>query len=223
MARLLVLVEGETEEQFVNTVLEEHLWTFGYSRADARLLGKARQRSSRGGIVSWSSARQEILNLLRQDRGVKLALMVDYYALPQTGGRAWPGRAASAGAGAVEAALQECVAGRMGSGFDRGRFLPLVMMHEFEAMLFSDCEAFGRAIGCSSDLIQNLQAIRDGFDTPEDIDDGPETAPSKRIEHLFPRYRKPLMGALAAQKIGLPSIRAECPHFRGWLERLEAG
>ena len=147
--------------------------------------------------------------------------MVDYYALPQSGPQAWPGRAASASADVVEDALRESIASRMGGGFDRGRFLPLVMMHEFEAMLFSDCEAFGRAIG-RPDLVLDFQAIRNSFENPEDIDDSPETAPSKRIEALFPAYQKVLMGSLAALEIGLDHIRAECPHFRGWLERLEA-
>ena len=149
--------------------------------------------------------------------------MVDYYALPQSGSGAWPNRAASAGAEAVEAALRECIASRMGGGFDRGRFLPLVMMHEFEAMLFSDCEAFGRAID-RPQVVPGLRAIRDAFPNPEAIDDSPEGAPSKRIEALYRDYKKqkPLMGALAALEIGLERIRAECPHFRSWLERLEA-
>lgn len=221
MTRLLVLVEGETEETFVNAVLAPHLHIFGYTDIGARLLGNARQRSRRGGTRGWSSARRDLEHHLRQDRAVTVALMADYYALPQSGPRAWPGRAASAGATAVETALRECIASRMGSGFDRGRFLPLVMMHEFEAMLFSDCEAFGTAIG-RPDLIPGFQAVRDGFENPEDIDDSPETAPSKRIEALFPAYQKVLMGTLAALEIGLDRIRAECPHFRGWLERLEA-
>ena len=221
MTRLLVLVEGETEEMFVNSVLEPHLRTFGYIQVAARLLGNARQRSRRGGIRAWSSARTDLERHLRQDREAILALMVDYYGLPQNGPRAWPGRAASADADAVEAALQECVTGRMGGGFDRNRFLPLVMMHEFEAMLFSDCEAFGTAIG-RPDLVCKLQAIRNEFANPEAIDDSPETAPSKRIGTLFPGYEKPLMGTRAALQIGLDRIRAECPHFRSWLERLEA-
>ena len=29
------------------------------------------------------------------------------------------------------------------------------------------------------------------------------------------------MGTLAALEIGLATIRADCPHFRKWLERLE--
>jgi len=221
MTRLLVLVEGETEEMFINSVLEPHLRTLGYIRVAARLLGNARQRSRRGGIRAWPSARTDLERHLRQDREAVVALMVDYYGLPQTGGRAWPGRAVSAGAAAVEGALRECIAIRMGGGFDRGRFVPLVMMHEFEAMLFSDCEAFGNAIE-RPDLIPELQAVRDGFENPETIDDSPETAPSRRIKALYRGYEKPLMGALAALEIGLDRIRAECPHFRSWLERLEA-
>ena len=221
MTRLLVLVEGETEEMFVNSVLEPHLRTLGYIQVAARKLGNARQRSRRGGIRAWSSVRTDLERHLRQDREAVVALMVDYYGLPQTGGRAWPGRAASTGADAVEAAVRESIARRMGGGFDRGRFLPLVMMHEFEAMLFSDCAAFGSAIG-RADLSPALQAIRNDFPNPEAIDDSPERAPSKRIEALFPAYQKPLMGALAALEIGLKRIRVECPHFRSWLERLEA-
>ena len=221
MNRLLVLVEGVTEESFVNEVLEPHLRTFGYIQVAARLLGNARQRSHRGGIRGWASERRNLEDQLRQDSGIVVALMVDYYALPLSGPRAWPGRAASAGADAVEDALRECIARRMGPGFDRSRFQPLVMMHEFEAMLFSDCAAFGRAIG-RLDLIPDFQAIRDSVGSPEEIDDSPETAPSKRIGALYGGYEKPLMGALAALEIGLDRIRAACPHFRTWLERLEA-
>ena len=49
----------------------------------------------------------------------------------------------------------------------------------------------------------------------------PQTAPSKRIESLVPGYKKPVLGTLAVLEIGLEAIRSECPHFRGWLERLE--
>jgi hypothetical protein len=39
---------------------------------------------------------------------------------------------------------------------------------------------------------------------------------------LKPSYEKPLLGALAALEIGLEKIRAECPHFDGWVRRLES-
>lgn len=212
MERLHVFVEGQTEQAFVEEILRSHLWNAGYLSVEARLMG---------GVPGWPRVQRDIERQLKRDRGCSIALMVDYYGLPQTGGRAWPGRAASAGPGVVETALQECIANRMGGGFNRNRFQPLVMMHEFEALLFSDCEAFGRAIE-RPDLIPRLQAIRDSFPNPEAIDDSPKTAPSKRIKALYRGYEKPLMGALAVLGIGLERIRAECPHFRGWLERLEA-
>ena len=221
MSRLLVLVEGETEETFVNQVLARHLHCRGYESVTARLLGRVRPRSQRGGIPPWSSAKGEVVRFLKEDTGIAVALMVDYYGLPESGKDGWPGRSAGAGADTVEQAIGEDIASAMGRGFDRGRFLPCVTMHEFEALLFSDCEAFGRALERPG-LGRSLQNIRNRFSNPEKIDDSPEGAPSKRIERLIPKYEKPLMGNLAALEIGLDKIRTECPHFRGWLERLEA-
>lgn len=226
MARLLIHVEGETEETFVTEVLAPHLHGFGYTHADARLLGNARQRRFRGGIRSWATVRRDILNHLREDSGCLASTMVDYYGLPQTGAGAWPGREAAGRlpfrekAAAVTEALHADVGAAMGSDFDPRRFVPYVMMHEFEAMLFSDCTRFGEGIG-RSHLAPRFQAIRDQFATPEEIDDSPLTAPSKRVVELIPEYQKPLLGTLAILEIGLDAIRAECPHFRAWLEHLE--
>lgn len=226
MARVLIHVEGQTEETFVNAVLCPHLHDHGLS-VSARLLGNARQRNRRGGIRSWPTAKKEILNHLREDSSCVASTMVDYYGLPRTGPGAWPGRETAATlpfpqrADAIQAALLADLRQAMGPAFDPSRFIPYVMMHEFEAMLFSDCAKFGRAIG-REDLAPQFQLIRNAFGTPEEIDDSPVTAPSKRVEALMPGYQKPLLGTLAAEAIGLAAIRAECPNFRSWLERLEA-
>ena len=108
----------------------------------------------------------------------------------------------------------------MASDFDRKRFIPYVAMHEFEALLFSDCDRFGQGIG-RADLSQKFQEIRDQFASPEEIDDSPDTAPSARVAELVPGYRKPLMGSLAALQVGLYSMRSACPNFRRWVETLE--
>ena len=226
MTRLLIHVEGQTEETFVNEVLGPHLSGYGYFTVSARLMGNARQRSRRGGVKPWPSARKEIVRHLRGDPGCIASTMVDYYGLPQSGQRAWPGRAAASQlafpekASKIEHCLLADVRVHLGDGCDRHRFVPYLMMHEFEAMLFSDCAAFASGIGCP-DLAPSLQAIRDRFASPEEIDDSPVTAPSKRIATLIPGYQKPTQGLLAIQEIGLDAIRAQCPHFRAWLERLE--
>ncbi|MDE0298476.1 MAG: DUF4276 family protein [Candidatus Poribacteria bacterium] len=226
MARLLVHVEGQTEEYFVNRILETHLRTHGFSNVSARLMGKPRQRSQRGGVRAWITVRKDITNHLKQDRGCIATTMVDYYGMPQTGSRAWPGRAEASNfafpknACTVENALALNVCEQMGTNFNPIRFVPHVMMHEFEAMLFSDCGKFAEGIG-QPELAPKFQAIRDKFATPEEIDDSPETAPSKRIESLVPGYQKPSLGILAALDIGLAAIRSACPRFCSWLEKLE--
>ncbi len=224
MARLLIHVEGQTEESFVNEVLRNHLVSKGYYSVEARILGNARQRERRGGIRAWPSVKKDIVNHLLEDRNCVATTMVDYYGLPQT----WPGRERSnklrsidEKAMSVESAVRNDVIGEMGSRFDSARFVPFVVMHEFEGLLFSDCGAFSRGI-LRPDLESRLQEIRDGFPTPEEINDSPETGPSKRVEDLMPGYEKPVLGILAALEIRLSSIRAECPHFNAWISQLES-
>jgi len=226
MSRLLVLVEGVTEETFVNNLLAPHLYQHGFANVSARLMGNARQRDRRGGIRGWPSVRSDITRHLKGDAGCTVTTMVDYYALPQTGSKAWPGRAEAgqlafpSRAKTVNHALLADIANIMGDGFNTNRFVPYVVMHEFEGLLFSDCELFARGIG-RSELAIRFQKIRDSFDSPEEINDSPQTAPSKRVESLVPGYEKPLLGALAVLQIGLDAICGECPNFNEWLKRLK--
>ena len=86
--RLLIHVEGETEETFVNEVLSSHLRAHGYSTVSARIVGNARQRDRRGGIRGWNTVRNDVLKHLKNDPGCIATTMVDYYALPRSGARA---------------------------------------------------------------------------------------------------------------------------------------
>lgn len=225
--RLLVHVEGQTEESFVNEVLREHLLGCGYESVGARIVGNARLRRKRGGIRPWLSVRRDIIHHLREDHGCSATTMVDFYGLPEHGDGAWPGRTRARElpfkhkALFVENALSESVANEMAGGFDARRFVPFVMMHEFEGLLFSDCAGLGRGIG-RPDMTRKFQQIRDEFATPEEINDSPISAPSKRLENLVPSYEKPLHGTLAILEIGLDPIRQECPHFNDWLTNLES-
>lgn len=227
MARLLVHVEGETEEAFVVEILAPHLYRYGYAKVDARIVGNARLRERRGGIRGWNVVREDIIRHLKEDVGCLATTMVDYYALPQTGERAWPGRATagtrpfSQKASLVQEGLAADIREAMGDNFNPKRFVPYVMMHEFEGLLFSDCERFAEGIA-RPELAPEFQTIRDQFDSPEEINDSPLTAPSKRVEALVEGYNKPLLGTLAVLEIGLDPIRRECPHFNAWLTQLES-
>ena len=110
----------------------------------------------------------------------------------------------------------------MGGGFNNQRFIPYIIMHEFEALLFSDPYNFAKGIG-QEELADRFQEIKDSFPSPEEINDSPQTAPSKRVVNIIPRYEKPLMGTLAILEIGLETIRQECHFFDTWLSLLEDG
>lgn len=220
MPRLLVHVEGETEEKFVDEVLALHLYQAGYTAVGARLLGNRRLRRHRGGIKSWESVRKDILNHLREDKDALATTMVDYYGLPHT----WPGRElAGRQTTLMERAktVEQAILGDVSTEIGRpSRFVPYVVMHEFEGLLFSNPDLFAQSIG-KPDLASEFQTIRGEFQTPEDINDSPDTAPSKRVCKLFPRYEKIVMGIAAMQKIGLDAVRAACPLFDRWVSTLE--
>ena len=71
-------------------------------------------------------------------------------------------------------------------------------------------------------LVEELGEVRSSFPSPEDINDNPDTAPSKRIKMLLPEYQKVVAGPLIAKETGLDTIRAECPRFADWLAKLES-
>ncbi|MDI9430702.1 MAG: DUF4276 family protein [Planctomycetota bacterium] len=213
MVEVKFLVEGDTEETFVNRVLRSHFFPLGINPHPQKL-GKPGHYS---GIVEYPRARDEILTTLKQDKVSFCTTMVDYYAMPSS----WPGRQTAAGNPVpIELAIRADISAEMGRDFNPVRFLPYVQMHEFEALLFSDPEVLASHLGLADE--SQIQEIRDQFANPEEIDDDPQTAPSKRISRLDRSYQKPYDGMLIAQHIGLDTMRAECPHFNEWLRKLEA-
>jgi len=209
MVRVHVLVEGQTEEMFVKEVLLPHFNGLELYLTPW-LAGK------HGGIGRYERDRGDLLKRLKQDRSAFCTMMVDYYGMPTS----WPERETAAGdPEVIEQAILADISNAMGRGFDPARFIPYVQMHEFEALLFSDPKAL--ADGLASVDEATVRAIRDQVATPEEIDDDPQTAPSKRIERLDSSYQKVNDGILIAQRIGLNVMREECPHFHEWIQRLE--
>jgi hypothetical protein len=220
-------VEESTEETFVKELLAPYLYQHGYARVDPRLIGNSRQRSERGGARAWPGVREEITRHLKNDPECHATIMVDYYGLPAQGERVWPGRAqpsdapASSKAEIVEQALVHDVCSDIPLSADGCRFIPFVVMHEFEGLLFSDCEKLAKSIA-RIDLASALQTVRDAFRTTEEINDSPETAPSKRLIGICPGYQKVVMGNIAALSIGIETIKSQCGHLAEWIQRLES-
>src|SRR5436853_7911892 len=109
--RLLIHVEGETEEDFVNEFLRDNLIQAGYQSVSARIIGNARLRCRRGGIRPWPSVKKDIIRHLREDPNCLATMMVDYYGLPQQVAGAWPGRGEASNLESLRKA--SCVEGPM--------------------------------------------------------------------------------------------------------------
>ncbi len=216
MNRVRVLVEGQTEESFINQVIAPHL-------INREVYIYPILFRSRGGSFRYPRARKEIGNSLKEDRSLFCTTLVDFYGMPTD----WPGRREANShsdtgekARVVEQALLADVQQLMGDTFDAVRFIPYVQMHEFEAILFSDPEQLAESLG-KSDMAETFEAIRADFGCPEEIDDNYETSPSRRILAAYPEYSKVIDGTTASKRIGLPAIRQVCPHFNEWFCKLE--
>ncbi len=217
MKKVLILVEGQTEETFVRDVLSPHLEATGIYII-AKLATTKRVKSGshfKGGITSYHRVKNDIIRLLNDSSATRVTTMLDFYGLPKN----FPGRTTMPAGSCFERANH--LEKEFKRDISNRRFLPYLSLHEFEALLFVSPEATAKAFP-GAKIADKLQAIRDEFGSPEEIDDNPSTAPSKRILDLLPQYQKPLHGPIVTATVGLDKIRKECQHFDHWLKKLEA-
>ncbi len=175
----------------------------------------------RGGGGDFAAMQKDIRRLLSQDRGsdVFFTSMIDLYALRKE----FPGTVEAGNLSAKPycrvRALEQSWAKKTGDH----RFIPHIQLHECEAYLFANISILSDYYPDDRRAIEKLAKLREKTE-PELIDNGPGTAPSKRIAKCIPRYAsdKATVGVQAAVRIGLAKIRQECRHFSEWLERLES-
>lgn len=212
------MVEGQTERTFAEAVLKPHLVEFQLEMR-AILVTTNRKLGSRSGVLRYAHVRADLERHMRQDKHSEayFTTMIDYYGLSAD----FPGwgesRRESTSEGRVavlERALREDLGDR--------RFIPYFQLHEFEALLYCDLSQLARRISGSEDVLDLLAREVQGA-SPEEVNEGDATAPSKRIIRYVPLYEKlkVRVGSSAAAAIGLPELRDNCPHFDAWVSRLE--
>ncbi len=233
MVNLHILVEGQTEEQFVKKVLAGYLCDFDVF-PDARIVetkrtrrvfgGKATETVFRGGGTNYVKASSDLIRWMkeRKEKNDYFTTMFDLYSLFFN----FPGAEEAAKIAdprkrveKLEASFKKDIKAKK----DDPRFIPYIQLHVYEALLLSDPEKIGaRFPGCAKE-IKNLVALSNSFATPELINDGADTAPSKRIIKEIPEYEeaKASAGPIIAEKIGIQKMMEKCPHFREWVERLK--
>jgi hypothetical protein len=217
MKRVLMLVEGQTEERFIKDVLCPYFWdceidlTPKIATTKRVMIGP----HFKGGITNYPKVERDVRLLLNDTGAVSVTTFIDYYALPSD----FPGMASRPTGTSMQRAIH--VETEWAKQVNHLRFHPYLMVHEFEAILFCKPEELGIAL-YQPRVGRDLAKIRASFPSPEEINEGQDTAPSKRIINCSSAYQKTVHGPMIAKRIGLQVIREQCNHFNNWLNWLES-
>lgn len=214
MKRLIIVCEGQTEQEFCKHVLSPYLIAHNI-HIQAPLI-----KRTGGGIVKWSVLKGEIERYLYEQELI-VTTLIDYYGINK--GHKFPKWEEGESIidkekrmDFLENAIKEDISESL-----RYRFLPYFQLHEFEGLLFNDIEIFYENIP-KSELVGRDELIKtfQEFDNPEMINDNRETSPGHRLQRIIKGYNKPLYGHYLAEAIGIERIRSKSPRFNNWIEKL---
>lgn len=212
MKKVFVLVEGQSEELFVNEVLQPALPGLMLVPVIVATKRVASGGKFKGGIGSFKQLADDLRRLLNDSSAAAVTTLLDLYGVPMD----FPG-ADSALRGRERAMhLEAELHQTLGSP---ARLLPHFTVHEFETYLFVSPERSPTVF--SEEQQRRLGAIsKDYAGDVELINDGPTTHPSARIRAIVPGYDKVVGGSIAILDIGLDRIMKACPHLKAWFDRL---
>lgn len=222
---LHILCEGQTEQGFVDEVLRPYLLDRGFSSVKSVLVTTNKKKNAQGGMSSYNHAKLDLdlMRLSNPDSSYEshiFTTMFDFYALPND----FPGYDETKtidDAYSCVNVLEQSLSNAVGDI----RFIPYIQLHEFEALLFCGIEHIAKIYPKCKSHCEQLSKDLQKVGNPELIDNGPTTAPSKRIIKAIEgngkyKYNKPTTGKLVTKEIGIDELRAKCPHFNEWIEKL---
>lgn len=213
MRAIYILAEGQTEEEFINEILRPHLYNNGIN--DVRAILMTTSSGHKGGDVSYQRFKRNAENLLKGEKDIIVTSLIDYFRLKTD----FPDFIESSG---ILDKIQRVafLEQGMSNSINHSRFVPYIQLHEFEGLLFSSVNGFDYLPDIPEKNRIELNDSVNEYENPELLNDGAETAPSKRLQRLIPGYRKTLHGPIIAHEISLPVMMQKCVRFKGWVEGL---
>lgn len=208
--RLYIVVEGQTEEEFIKDLLAPYLQCEGIYIYPVII---HTSKGHKGGFVNYDHLKNDINKLLKsQGKDVVVTTFVDFFRSPKLPGMDEWSKISDHRDRVVEMekALKDDI--------NDHRFIPYIQLHEFEAILFASDSGFRKYFDPTQ--YTQLQEIIDNYQNPEDINSTPEGAPSKRLLRIVPEYDKVIYGNIIALEIGISTILDKCPRFREWVNKL---
>lgn len=216
MPRIIIICEGETEQEFCNTILAP------YFAPQAIYIQAPLIKKSMGGIVQWAEIKKQINAHLKNDPTAFVTTLIDYYGLYQRHEfPKWDEAHKEPNKNKRMEILEQAMAEDIEDAL-RYRYIPYIQLHEFEGLLFNDIQVFHEQI-LPEELvgIDELNKTFQQYDNPEMINNGRTTAPSKRLSRIILGYNKIVYGNILAEAIGLPRIREKSPRFNNWIHNIQ--
>ena len=225
MKNLQIIVEGSTEEAFVYDVMVKHFaqWNIFVSARKIRTgWDRINNKPAKGGLLKYIKFKNDVLRWIESDHGranTFYTSFIDLYAFPKDANSPYTIDIQSITNPYQRIAALETAIAR---DINHPNFIPYVQLHEFEALLLV---APDKLIAMFPDEQSGINQLKKniGNQKPEEIDESPQSAPSKRIIQYLPNYesQKAQVGPMVAEDIGLILLRKHCPHFNDWVTKLE--
>ncbi len=219
MKRLHCIVEGQTEVAVFTSLLTPYI----FNKTGAYCLFTPIKHTG-GGIVKFSKILPELRTHLKEHKIV--TTYFDYYGINKKHNFKYYNEAkieqsnAKVGVELLERGMSEVLAEQ---GINTRYFIPYIQLHEFEALLFTSPESF-ELVYENNNITNEIRKINNRYPNPEDINDSPQTAPSKRIIKIVEKnnnsYEKVIDGEDLATLIGLEEIMQKCPRFKNWIDTI---
>jgi hypothetical protein len=216
---VMVIVEGKTEEIFINSMVTPYL-------AQKNIFVRATQITKpgqKGGDVRFARVKRDLAIHLKQRKNTYVTLFVDYYGIKSD----WPGLDSireGATPKQIAKTINHATKARAVALYSEQnaetRFIPFIAIHEFEALLFSDPELLSSHLEVK---LSEVNAVLAECGGPEAINNNPDSAPSKRLDGWSKngKFPKTTTGITIAQGIGINKMREKCPLFDNWLHTFE--
>ena len=216
MKRLVIIVEGDAEESFINNVLSPYFNSIGiYNYIQCYKI-----KHSNGGLSKYSHLKKDIVNTLYEN-DVVVSTLVDFYRIPSD----FPGYNKSLSydkhsdqVNYLESKIKEDIELTQNRVFEN--LVPYIQLHEFETFIFSDIMGVDALFDQSEYDRREFINITRQYENPEDINNGVNTAPSVRLKKIIKGYDKVLFGIEIIQNLGVDLIREKCPRFNSWIQNL---
>ena len=212
MKRVYIVVEGQTEQEFVNSMIAPYFQDLGIYSVTPILIRTS--RSGRGGMVNYRHLYNTVQMLLQSSQtDFIVTTFIDFFRIPHTMPK-YEECMAKPDDGQRIKALEEA----MNEDISDCRFFSYIQLHEFEALLFSDNKGFESYFDGKE--AERTSAIIATYENPENINSSSEGAPSKRLLRIKPDYNTALEGNLIALEIGINAILEKCPRFAEWINNI---